>query len=306
MSVDVCMMMSMGQFDLQWNDFGENLISSCKDFREEDDLCDVTLACDDDQLKAHKIILSSGSTFFKSVFKRNPHANPLLYLRGVKIEELRSMLDFMYTGRTQVAQDNVQNFLAIGRELGIKGLVEKVQEQDELMEQKKKDETIEQEYVQTITEELEKKSDDKKRQPRKMHKNVQFDIVHDDVKVEEPLISENMDFSFETEEHFPHETVETGVDNIEDHDVSTDFDVETRIDSLLKRVPDNEGKYGWQCIQCNKFSKSKTNLKKHVEIHIEGLSFPCKYCDKICKTRNSLNLHTYTSKSCKSKRMFEH
>jgi len=290
------MMMSMGQFDLQWNDFGENLISSCKDFREEDDLCDVTLACDDDQLKAHKIILSSGSTFFKSVFKRNPHANPLLYLRGVKIEELRSMLDFMYTGRTQVAQ---------GRELGIKGLVEKVHEQDEHIELKKQDETIEQEYVQTKTEELDKKIDVKKRQPRKMHKDVQFDIVHD-VKVEEPLISDNMDFSFETEEHFPHETVETGVDNTEAHDVSTDFDVETRIDGLLEKVLDNEGKHGWQCIQCNKFSKSKTNLKKHVEIHIEGLSFPCKYCDKICKTRNSLNLHTYTSKSCKSKRMNEH
>eukprot|EP00091_Calanus_sinicus_P014686 TRINITY_DN32317_c0_g1_i1.p1 TRINITY_DN32317_c0_g1~~TRINITY_DN32317_c0_g1_i1.p1 ORF type:complete len:167 (-),score=50.51 TRINITY_DN32317_c0_g1_i1:105-581(-) len=123
---------SMGEFELQWNDFGDSLSSSFKELRDEGELFDVTLACDDDQLEAHKTMLSASSTFFKSVIKRNPHAHPLLYLKGVKMEDLRSILDFMYAGKTKVAQEYVERFLALG-ENWVKGLARNLQqEQQEL------------------------------------------------------------------------------------------------------------------------------------------------------------------------------
>ena len=103
-------------------DFGDNLSSSFKDLREDGDLLDVTLVCDDEQLEAHKIILSAGSVFFKSVIKRNPHAHPLIYLKGVKIGDMRALIDFMYLGQTKVCQEDVQAFLVLGKELGVKGL----------------------------------------------------------------------------------------------------------------------------------------------------------------------------------------
>ena len=54
----------MGTFELQWNDFGDNLEKCIKDLRGESDLFNVTLACDDDQLKAHKVILSAKLRIF--------------------------------------------------------------------------------------------------------------------------------------------------------------------------------------------------------------------------------------------------
>ena len=110
----------MGNFELQWDDYEGNLVTSFKDLREEGELFDVTLACEDDQVNAHKVILSATSSFFKSIIKRNPHAHPLIYLKGVKLLHLAALLDFIYLGRTKVAQDDVKIFLALGEELGVK------------------------------------------------------------------------------------------------------------------------------------------------------------------------------------------
>ena len=51
---------------------------------EDTELTDVTLVCEDgvEEVKAHKIILSSGSGFFKDLFRRPPQQQqPLVYLR---------------------------------------------------------------------------------------------------------------------------------------------------------------------------------------------------------------------------------
>ena len=57
--------------------------------------------------KAHKVVLSACSPFFKSILKRNPHQHPLLYLKGVNSQDLGSLLNFMYQGQVNVAQVGV-------------------------------------------------------------------------------------------------------------------------------------------------------------------------------------------------------
>ena len=110
------------QFCLRWNDFQSNISDAFKELREEKDFFDVTLACDDSQIDAHKVILSACSPFFRNVLKRNPHQHPLLYLKGVKFKELISVLNFMYLGEVNVAQDELSSFLAVAEELRVKGL----------------------------------------------------------------------------------------------------------------------------------------------------------------------------------------
>ena len=52
------------------------------------DFTDVTLATEDDkQIIAHKVIVSSGSEFFRNLLIKNPHKNPLTYLKGIKHDE---------------------------------------------------------------------------------------------------------------------------------------------------------------------------------------------------------------------------
>ena len=112
------------KFCLRWNDFESNISSAFKELREDKDFFDVTLACEDDQLQAHKVILSVCSPFFKTVLRRNRHEHPLLYLKGVKYQELVAVLNFMYHGEVNVAQEELNSFLAVAEELKVKGLTQ--------------------------------------------------------------------------------------------------------------------------------------------------------------------------------------
>ena len=112
------------KFCLRWNDFETNISSAFRELREEKDFFDVTLACDDSQIQAHKVILSACSPFFRNVLRRNPHQHPLLYLKGVKYNELLSVLNFMYLGEVNVAQEELNSFLAVAEDLRVKGLTQ--------------------------------------------------------------------------------------------------------------------------------------------------------------------------------------
>ena len=92
---------------LKWNDFQENLNSSFGVLRNDQDLVDVTLACEDGtQIETHKVILASSSPFFMEVLKKNKHPHPLIYMRGLKAEALLAMVDFLYYGEANVNQES--------------------------------------------------------------------------------------------------------------------------------------------------------------------------------------------------------
>jgi len=112
------------QFCLRWNEFQSKVSNAFKELREEKEFFDVTLACDDGQVEAHKVILSACSPFFRDILRRNPHQHPLLYLKGVKFLEVASLLDFMYQGEVNVGQNELSSFLAVAEELKVKGLTQ--------------------------------------------------------------------------------------------------------------------------------------------------------------------------------------
>ena len=111
-------------FCLKWNDFQENLSSAFAVLRNDQDLADVTLVCEDGtQIETHKVILASSSPFFMEVLKKNKHPHPLLiYMRGVKAETLVAMIDFLYYGEANVYQESLDLFLGLAEELKLKGL----------------------------------------------------------------------------------------------------------------------------------------------------------------------------------------
>ena len=113
----------MEKFNLSWNNFEENILNNFKDLKHDQDFTDVTLVCEEDkQLKAHKVVISSCSEFFKSILIENPHQHPLVYLHGVSFVQLQAILNFAYLGQTQVEQQELQSFLQAAKTLKIKGL----------------------------------------------------------------------------------------------------------------------------------------------------------------------------------------
>ena len=119
-------------FCLRWNDFEANVSDAFRDLRADDDFFDVTLACCDDVeddearfLKAHKVVLAAASELFRSMLRTlSGERRPTLFLRGVKFADLERVLDFVYHGEVNVAQNELNAFLAVAEDLRIKGLVE--------------------------------------------------------------------------------------------------------------------------------------------------------------------------------------
>ena len=65
---------------------------------------------------------------------------------------------------------------------------------------------------------------------------------------------------------------------------ASDEDVRIKLDSLMQRVDDQERV--WKCTVCGKESKgyhARSNLRGHIETHMEGLLYTCKECGKICR-----------------------
>ena len=55
------------QLFLKVNNFENGMRHTLKGFQNKSDFCDVTLACEDGQVEAHKLILSSCSPVFDSI-----------------------------------------------------------------------------------------------------------------------------------------------------------------------------------------------------------------------------------------------
>ncbi len=118
-------MSSTEKFNLRWNDFETNIRSSIGELRSVEDFVDVTLVCENEQINAHKVIISACSPFFRNILTRNPHKNPLVYLKGVHVSDMKSVLDFMYHGEVSVSQENLNQFLSVAEDLEVKGLTQK-------------------------------------------------------------------------------------------------------------------------------------------------------------------------------------
>ena len=107
---------------LNWSDFQDLVKVSFGDLRTDKDFTDVTLACEDQSIKAHKVVLSACSPFFKKLLKTHSHPQPLIYMKGMKSSSLTAIIDFLYLGEANVFQDELDSFLALAEELQLKGL----------------------------------------------------------------------------------------------------------------------------------------------------------------------------------------
>ena len=117
-------------YNLSWNCFEASLSSTYRNLLFDQDFTDVTLVCDDDkQIKAHKVILSSCSPFFKNFLLKNPHQHPLIYLKGIGHETLASITKFIYLGHVEVKHDDLNGFMAAAKDLNISGLTDSVTEE---------------------------------------------------------------------------------------------------------------------------------------------------------------------------------
>jgi len=313
-------MASSEKFCLRWNDFESNISVAFRDLREEKDFFDITLACDDSsQVQAHKVILSACSPWFRNVLRQNPHQHPLLYLKGVKYKELVSVLNFMYQGEVNVAQEELNSFLAVAEDLRVKGLTQNNSSSDS----KSKSDPAPVKASRPAP----PVSDPPPKRPRPAPvQSYQQQQPQDDDEIQEvmPVKAEPGTAvgaaAVEPQHHYqpdpqPAGTValdEAYADESYDYgqygeggydDGSGGFDPNTGMPlagadgnkdlaAMLGRVTRDEAG-AWLCPVCSLAARSSTNIREHIQSkHCSGhTTYICPLCGKLCKTAAALRIH---------------
>lgn len=61
---------------------------------------------------------------FQNIFTDLPCKHPVVVLKDVKYSEIKAILEYMYRGEVNVAQDQLAALLKVAEALKVKGLVE--------------------------------------------------------------------------------------------------------------------------------------------------------------------------------------
>ena len=110
---------------LTWDGFEERAPFVMRQLREDNEFTDVSLGMDDGQkIRAHRVILSSCSPFFKNMLSKHAEKNPLIYLVGIPSSVVQSIVDFIYIGKCNVLENNLEDFVRVGKQFCIPGIAD--------------------------------------------------------------------------------------------------------------------------------------------------------------------------------------
>ncbi|RZF42099.1 hypothetical protein LSTR_LSTR006692 [Laodelphax striatellus] len=107
---------------LRWNSYHSNMQTVFPSLLNNEQFVDVTLACEGQSIKCHKVMLSACSNYFEELLSQNPCQHPIVLMKDLRFWELQALVDFMYRGEVNVTQERLPSLLAAAEALQIKGL----------------------------------------------------------------------------------------------------------------------------------------------------------------------------------------
>jgi predicted RNA-binding Zn-ribbon protein involved in translation (DUF1610 family) len=251
-----------------WNDHATNAPNTFKQLWGDRDFTDVTLAtADDQQVKVHKVIISSCSQFFRNLLSKHPHPSPLIYLKGVGYKELERVLRFIYLGQCEVEERELKDFLDTGEDLGISGMVNSCYEAEIMKDTEG--------WFQTVNEQ----SQHQQNEANFAHTTKQPDVS----KEYNGMITQNMTGFKDREKQViiqPDMTLDTQ---------SPGMRGKIKMASKWKWSINEYGKFN--CDMCDKDYMELGNLKIHKKTKHDGFSYDCDLCDYKANQKGSLASH---------------
>lgn len=116
---------SSQQYRLRWNNHRSNLLNVFEELLQNEAFTDVTLAVENQRtIKCHKIVLAACSSYFQNLFLELPYKHTIVVLKDVKYTEINAILQYMYRGEVNVAQEQLTGMLKVAETLKVKGLID--------------------------------------------------------------------------------------------------------------------------------------------------------------------------------------
>ena len=253
--------------NITWSSYSAHLKQMLEDLITSQSFTDVTLVCDDKvQLEAHKIILTSSSTFFRHIFKSSAisgEAKPIIYLKGINHEDMKPILNFIYLGEARFSQERTNQFLKVAQDLELTAISN----------------------LETGT---------------SIHENLLTDSVNSsEFRVEEGSFTENEDLELIEQKE---QNLENKIDSMalmsntrEKPDI-----IEDEVQTTINNFAENNK---FKCNKCNDLFSSKSYLKTHcIKTHnANGVTNICRWCGFQAENKPELKCHkkeVHNYKSC--------
>ena len=249
------------QFLLRNDKFNSISEEAFKNQRSHGSFHDVVLVSSDmKKIPVHRLILSTFSDYFKTIFDETEditagNNHQLVVCIDLASEDLNFILDFVYQGEVKFTEKYMENFLALAERFKLKGLTEQqnASQFNDPLEIGNKDEML-------VKEENVKAKDEEYYE--------EADLINLVSGLETPVLEKE-----------PGENVKTETNHLDN----------SMIEEHITKGPD-----GFTCNFCGKNSRKMQSAEFHLETHIEGLSYKCNLCDKTSRSRNGLKFHKYT------------
>ena len=216
---------------------------------------------------------------------------------------LLCQLDYIYNGEVQISNESLEKFLRIAHRFKLEGLT-----QNGDMNDQGTMESISQTQTQSVNQSTHNHDKDLTERDPVTSSTKHFN----EVKLEtnrgnlSTLLYENLEeqdlMTFEDEDTIctPPEQIETNERKYNKEmglgkDVQFSSDIFESIVAFDETINSSFIKTGntFSCNLCDFTNHRKTQMKQHVEIHMEGEHFSCTVCGKRFRTRESARLHVY-------------
>merc|ERR1712129_22432 len=216
-------------------------------------------------------------------------------------KDMRALLNFIYSGQTEIVQEELEEFMALANSLQIQGLVGdmatmKIGESDEINKSLKKQSSKQKRII---------KGDEKRKSDGiavsskyPAFGQVQQQIARSgnqyNVKNSETVTKEDVFIVALSEEL---NDVEEDISVFESSETDHSLEMKNTSNSSLTEYDQKvaelieKNDLIWTCKECGYRTKNKGHVCEHVEKHITGYLHMCKFCDKTYSMKRTLRHH---------------
>jgi len=248
---------------IDFKSFQPHLSSTIKKLFKENTHADVTLVSDDQkQIAAHKFVLSACSPALGNLLISHPHAHPLLYMRGVKHQELELITQFMYCGEVEINTDRMNEFMELAIDLQI----------DDFIQYKQTCRPSEQNKHMNIKEQ---NALDELHTDLNMHNKTNCNDTSDQIAFSNQFNTFLNSGNVESVEEKPGEsTIKSSL-----YPCSYCSYRSTRKGDLKKHQQYKHEGIRYSCNKCDYKATIQANLRRHKQSTHEGIRYSCNQCD---------------------------
>lgn len=103
-----------------------HVLETLKKLYLKKELCDVVLIVDEQEIKAHRVVLAANSVYFYSMFTTDmcESVQERIPLKAIDYEAVELLVDFCYTSSIKITEKNVQSLLSVSNLLQFNTVIE--------------------------------------------------------------------------------------------------------------------------------------------------------------------------------------